>query len=827
MDIDKSKLQKQFSKDWQKHYNLEVFANRGFARKLCPSCKRFFWTADRKRRKCGDSTCEPYGFIGKKVKGATDYSGTWSKFSDFFAKNGRTPINRYPTIARWRDDTLFTQASIYAFQPYVVTGDVRPPANPLVMAQPCFRFNDLENIGVTQRHYSGFVMLGQHNFISSKSRNSSGWKEDDMRLVIDAMNNFGIGDKDLTFSESVWAGGGNAGPAFEGFYKGMEFVTTVFMQYQATPSGLKELPIKTIDFGWGLERLAWLLNGTPTSYEIAFDPVDKKLAKELKLNFNTSLMKKYILNSANMDLTEVDTNKAWKTVAKRIGASEDKLKREIEQMQAFYSILDHSRTLLFALADGGLPSNSGGGYNLRFILRRALRLAEKYGWKINLGALVREHAQALSGNYRPRQAADVSGRELIESGQIPMYPELVTALPSVESILEFETGKHLESQIKTASVMGNIFQKKKKITTDDLVTLYDSKGVLPEDIKAQAEKDKIKFVIPSNFYSVLADRHTAQKPTKLKENINVKDLPETKALYYADENLSEFTAKVIAVIDNKYVVLDRTAFYPVGGGQLTDTGTLNGKEIVGAEKVGGVILHEIVSGNFREGQMVNGQIDWNRRKALTRNHDATHIINGVVHSYLGNHIWQAGSEVGPDKARLDITHFAPLTQKDLQNIERLANEVVFSDLPITKITYPKDQAEKKFGFRIYQGGFIPGADIRILEIPGIDVEACGGTHGSKTSETGFIKILGSKKIQDGVVRIEFTAGPKAIEELHKRENLLLESAEAFSVPIEQLPKTSKRFFEDWKKLKKEVEKLSQMSKLQQQQPQVQSNQKKK
>ena len=816
MDIDKKKLANQFAKAWKTHYDLEVFKNRNFVRKKCASCKRSFWTADKNRKKCGDSICEPYGFIGKKVKGATDYTGTWAKFSDFFCKNGRTSINRYPTIARWRDDTLFTQASIYAFQPYVVTGEVRPPANPLVMAQPCFRFNDLDNIGITQRHYSGFVMLGQHNFISSKTNSTHNWKEGDMKLVLDAMNNFGIPDKDITFSESVWAGGGNAGPAFEGFYKGMEFVTTVFMQYQATQSGLKELPIKTIDFGWGLERIAWLLNGTPTSYEVVFDPVDKKLARDLKVNFDSALVKKYVLNSANMDFTEVDGAKAWKNVARKMKVSEDKLRIEIEKMQAFYSILDHSRTLLFALADGGLPSNSGGGYNLRFILRRALRLAEKYGWKIDLKSLAREHALALSGNYNPRNVSDVAGRELLETGQIPMYPELVAALPGVEKVLDIEQSKYLESQQKAASVMGNIFEKKNKLTTEDLITLYESKGILPEDLKALADKQKVKFEVPQNFYSILASRHTEQKSSKPKETINVKSYPETKALYYDDENLREFSAKVLGVIDGKYVVLDKTAFYPTGGGQLTDTGTLNGKEIVGAEKVGGVILHEVLSNTFRENQLVIGKIDWERRKALTRNHDATHIINGVVRTYLGNHIWQAGSEVGPDKARLDITHFSPLTQKEIQDIEKLANEVVFSNANITKITYPKDRAERKFGFRIYQGGFVPGADIRVLEIEGVDVEACGGTHGSRTGETGFIKILGSKKIQDGVVRIEFTAGSKAVEEMHKRENLLYESANTFSIPVEQLPKTSSRFFEDWKKQRKDLEKYKSIVKAEQQ-----------
>jgi len=449
-------------------------------------------------------------------------------------------------------------------------------------------------------------------------------------------------------------------------------------------------------------------------------------------------------------------------------------------------------------------------------LRRALRLAEKYGWKIDLKSLAREHALALSGNYNPRNVSDVAGRELLETGQIPMYPELVAALPGVEKVLDIEQSKYLESQQKAASVMGNIFEKKNKLTTEDLITLYESKGILPEDLKALADKQKVKFEVPQNFYSILASRHTEQKSSKPKETINVKSYPETKALYYDDENLREFSAKVLGVIDGKYVVLDKTAFYPTGGGQLTDTGTLNGKEIVGAEKVGGVILHEVLSNTFRENQLVIGKIDWERRKALTRNHDATHIINGVVRTYLGNHIWQAGSEVGPDKARLDITHFSPLTQKEIQDIEKLANEVVFSNANITKITYPKDRAERKFGFRIYQGGFVPGADIRVLEIEGVDVEACGGTHGSRTGETGFIKILGSKKIQDGVVRIEFTAGSKAVEEMHKRENLLYESANTFSIPVEQLPKTSSRFFEDWKKQRKDLEKYKSIVKAEQQ-----------
>src|SRR3989344_5274947 len=240
--LTKKDLFKQFQKDWKQHYALKVFEERGFARKQCRACKKFFWTLDKKRTKCGDSSCEQYSFIGKKVvKQAFDYTDTWTEFANFFKSKGRTVIPRYPTIARWRDDTWFVQASIYDFQPHVVSGEVRPPANPLVVPQPCFRFNDIENIGVTSRHYSGFVMIGQHNFVSSAGHVGH-WKDEDVCLVIDVLKHFGINEKEISMVENVWMGGGNAGPCFELFVRGLEILTMVMMQFSVTDDGLKELP---------------------------------------------------------------------------------------------------------------------------------------------------------------------------------------------------------------------------------------------------------------------------------------------------------------------------------------------------------------------------------------------------------------------------------------------------------------------------------------------------------------------------------------------------------------------------------------------------------
>ncbi|MFH0869082.1 MAG: alanine--tRNA ligase-related protein [archaeon] len=827
MTSDKKSLRKQFSKDWQKHYALQIFSSRGFVRKRCSRCKTFFWTLDRARRKCGNSTCEPYSFIGKAIA-KTDYVDTWHRFAKFFEKNGRTIIPRYPTIARWRDDTWFTQASIYCFQPHVVSGEVKPPANPLVIAQPCFRFNDIENIGLTSRHNGGFVMLGQHNFIP-EAAHVEHWKDEDIGLVIDCLKSFGLKEKGLTFAEDVWMGGGNAGPSFEVFYGGMEILTTVFMQYAIVKDRLEELPLKVVDFGWGLERLAWLLNGTPTSYEITFDPVDKFFARKVKFTPDSGFLKKFSRYNANLDFDDpdVDVDSALASIAKKMKMKLPALKERLAQIQAFYSILDHARTLLFALADGALPSNSGGGYNLRFILRRALRMAERYNWQADLKELVREFARAFSGG-RGRHVTGLGkdgDEELMESGLQPMYPELEERLPDVEKILDVEIRKYNETKQKISAVLGELFKKKRSITEPELISFYDSQGIMPEDVVAAAEKANVRVKLPDNFYSKVASLHTEKKSESVKTTINVAGIGATQLLYYADEYAREFSAKVLKIIDGKYVVLDKTLFYPQSGGQFSDTGTINNKPVLNVSKIGNTVVHDVENPNFREGQFVIGKIDWKRRYQLMRHHTATHIINGAIRSVLGNHVWQAGAEKTPEKARLDFTHFSNLTPEEMQLIERRANEAVLANIPVKKTIMPKDAAEKKYGFRLYQGGAVPGASIRVIETEGLDVEACGGTHLNNTGEAGFIKVTGSKKIQDGVVRIEFVAGLRALDEMQSHQKLLTDSATVFNVPADQLPKTCARFFDEWKSQRKEIEKYKQQS--QPQKPQVKQEQKNK
>jgi alanyl-tRNA synthetase len=176
-----------------------------------------------------------------------------------------------------------------------------------------------------------------------------------------------------------------------------------------------------------------------------------------------------------------------------------------------------------------------------------------------------------------------------------------------------------------------------------------------------------------------------------------------------------------------------------------------------------VIVHRVDAEpvGWKPGINVKGHVDESRRRQLAQHHTVTHIINGVAKQVLGNHIWQAGAEKTEEKGRLDITHYDSLDQKQLDEIERKANQIIADAIPVESMILPKDEAEKRFGFRLYQGGAIPGHTLRVLRIADLDTEACGGTHLRNTSEAVKIIILGTKKIQDGIVRIEYVAGNRA------------------------------------------------------------------
>lgn len=740
----KQELLKKFSSEADKYYRVSIFDELGFVRKRCKNCGKHFWTLDESRELCPDQPCSEYEFIGRSPTGLRlNYVESWKAIENFFVKEGHTKISRYPVVARWRPDLYFTVASIIDFQ-RVEEGRVvfDLPANPLIVPQMCLRFNDIENVGVTGRHYTSFCMIGQHAY------NDKGgyWKDRTIELDFRLLNEvFKVPKEEIVFVEDVWIGYGAFGYSLEYFVRNLELGNAVFTEFEGSPENYKIFAPGVVDMGAGLERFVWLQHGTATSYDAVFGDVARKFMDIVGLEKNEDVLKKYYLIVGKLDIKELeDPEEEKKRIGRLANLTDYELQAYVYPMESMYIILDHARTLLFAIADGALPSNVGGGYNLRVILRRALDAIKRRSWNIELEEVMAWIAESL--------------RE--------MYPELIESLDAVREVIGVEKKRYEITRERAISIIDKL--KGEELTTEKLVELYDSHGITPELLKER----KVISRVPQDFWIKLTEKHLGQKvKDEIKFEIDVSSLPPTEKLFYQDRNLFEFEAKVLKVIGD-FVVLDRTAFYARAGGQEPDKGTINGSMVIDVVKVGDVILHKVKPPLPREGEKVKCVIDVERRLALMRHHTATHIINGVARKVLGPWVWQHSAFKEENYARLDITHHSRLTPEQVAKIEEEANKVVMQNIPIEFLLLPRGEAEKRFGFRIYQGGAVPTRELRIINIPGLDVEACGGLHCSTTGEVGYIKIMKSERIQDGIERLEFVAGIPAIRLARNQDEVI-------------------------------------------------------
>ena len=710
---------------------------------------------------------------------------TWKKIEEYFTKHGHTSLEAYPTVARWRDDLYFTIASISDFQPYAVSGEVEPPANPLIIPQQCIRFPDISNVGVTGRHYTTFVMVGQHAF-NTKKTGQFYWKDEAITHDLGYLSHLGIDEKHLVFNEDVWAGGGNFGPCIEYFADGLELGNCVFMQYEELPGGAsRELSTKVIDMGAGLERLSWITHGSPVSYDIVFGDAVGKIKKKAGIKVDEKLFLEYAKLSGVLDADEAADQFGIErlAIAAKLGMSLEEMARTFAPLHASYACADHLKTILFTSTDGMLPSNSGGGYNLRMILRRVFGFDGEFALGLDYAGVLEAHAHHLRD----------------------IFPKLQQGVPTAISVIDEEQKKYAAGKEKGRGKVASILSRGKTLGIDELKRLYESDGI-PAELVAEIAREKgLKVEIPENFYSLLRKEDETGEPIEPK--IDVEGTEKTKTLFY--DSVEEFDAKVLAV-KGKYVVLDHTAFYPEGGGQIFDTGQLDGKRVKNVQKEKGVILHEVEqAASFKTGQSVHGKVDAERRKQIAIHHTSIHLINACAREILGQHIWQAGSYKDEHKAHIDLTHYRKITWEELEKIEQLANKYVSDGLPVKTEVLGRNEAEQRYGFRLYQGGAVPGKELRVVSIGDIDHQACGGTHNynKSTADFGLVKIAKREGVQDGVERVVIKAGPEAIKHIQEREKLLREAAEALSVPEDQLKTTALRFFNEWKERGKELEKL--------------------
>jgi len=758
----KEALKAKFSADYKRYYLVDLFRRKGFVRKKCTNCGKHFWTLDEKRTRCDDQPCSPYSFIGDSpVRAKFDYVDTWKKIESFFKRNGHASVKRYPVVSRWRPDLYFTVASIIDFQ-RVDGGKVvfELPTNPLVVPQMCLRFNDVPTVGVNGKHGTSFCMIGQ----TALANKQGYWKDRCIDLDFELLTKvFGIPEDEITFIEQVWLGYGAFGYSLEYFVRGVETGNAVFTAFEGNPE--KYVPLKegVVDMGAGLERFNWLSQGTPTAYDAYLSIVLKRMREDNRLEYDEDLFLRYARLSGEINLDEYrNLDEAKGKIARTLNTDISTLARQFGALEAMYAIADHSRTLLFAIADGMLPSNSGGGYNLRMVFRRASNFINHYKFKLVIADLVNWHI-----DYLRR-----------------MYPELEEHREDVVKVLEVEGSRHASSSERISKIVSDISTSGKPVSTEQLIRLYDSDGVTPEQlIEAGAS-----VTMPEDFYETVQARHLTRKLEEPKPPFDAEKLPATKLLYYDDGASLDFGARVLKVVEGKYIVLNQTVFYPRGGGQEPDKGTLGGAKVVDVEKYGDIVVHKVQGKVPRPGTKVECHVDARRRGRITQIHTATHILNGSSRQVLGPWVWQHSAFKEEDYGRIDITHFSHLTAMEVQRIEDLANEIVRRNLRVTNTFMPRGEAEAKYGFRLYQGGVVPVKLVRVVNIGGWDIEACGGTHTRATGEVGLIKITKVERIQDGVERLEFVAGAAAVEHMHRMDSSLEELSSILGTQRENLPK---------------------------------------
>ena len=767
-----------------KDYELEFFRSNGFQRRQCRTCGKHFWTLG-ENDTCGEAPCVEYQFIGKPLlRERQSVHEMRESFLSFLEKNGHARISRYPITARWRDDVFFTQASIYGFQPWVIQGVVEPPANPLGISQTCVRFNDIDNVGKTGSHFTMFEMMAHHVF--NKKGKEIYWKDRTTELCHEFLTKVqGLDPKLVNYSEAWWEGGGNAGPCLEVLLGGVEVATLVFMSYAVENGSQRPMDIQVVDTGYGLERLTWISQGTPSAYEAVFGDVLEELKRLSGTRVEDAILAEYSKAAGSMKIeTAADVRALKADAAARLGMNADDFIKQVRPFESMYVVCDHTRALMFMLSDGVVPSNVRQGYFARLLVRRALREMSQLGIEKKLSEIVARQVDYFAQDF----------------------PDLRENRSEIIKLVDVEQEKYRETLVKGRGIVQRLEaseKAKKKITEEELVELYDSHGLNPEVV---AEFASHPVTIPDDFYKKVAARHSKVERDELEPEIKLPEgLPATKLLFYKDPSKYKFRAKVLAV-EGDLVVLDKTYFYAESGGQESDHGTMKDMKVAHVDKVGNVVVHR-VEGEMQAvvGKLITSTIDVDRRKRLQRHHTATHVINGAARKILGNHIWQTGAHKGVDLARLDITHYADLTPDELERIELLSNETVLSGTKVNSSFMERNVAEKRYGFRLYQGGAVPGKEIRVVRIGDFDVEACGGIHCKNTLEVGAIKILRTKRIQDGVVRLEFVSGMPAVEQMMGLWNSVTDASTKLNTVPEKIHEAVDKLMADRKYLAKELD----------------------
>lgn len=752
-----------------------------------------------------------------------------SEFLRFFKDRGHTIVKSSPLIPRDDPTLLFTNAGMVQFKRCFLGEEKRPYVR-AASSQKCMRaggkHNDLENVGYTARHHTFFEMLGNFSFgdYFKKEAIEFAWeflvgylKLPPERLYAtvhegDAEMNLGP-DNDarelwarylpeeriLSFStkDNFWAMGdtGPCGPCSEiiidqGPESGcgspdckpgcdcdryLELWNLVFMQFDRKPDGtLVPLPRPSIDTGMGLERIAAVVQGVPSNYDIdLFRPIMEKI-EELS--------------------------------GHRYGSDKSK-------DVSIKVIADHSRAATFLVGDGVLPSNEGRGYVLRRVIRRALR-----------------HGRFLGLDRPFLHEVALAVMESMEDA----YPELMENRKYITEVIKYEEERFSETLDFGLKLLNQEIERLKDtghrtIPGELVFKLHDTYG-FPTDIVTDMARS-IGFDVDFIGYESLMKEQRERSRLHWKgsgevglEGVYREILHEVGKTEFLGYEALEAEGRVLAIIeggsrtgyaakgDKVELIVDKTPFYGEAGGQVGDRGIIQGPGgsvvIRDTKKLpGDLIVHigEITEGSLRVGERVRLVVDAEARADTARHHTATHILHAVLRRVLGEHVKQSGSLVAPDRLRFDFTHFRALTSEELETVENLVNEEIRKNRSVQVNQMSYDEALKTGAIALFEEKY--GEIVRVVEVPGLSKELCGGTHVNETSDIGAFFILHESGIAGGVRRIEAVAGRAAVRWVQNQRRMLKQLSDMLRVPVESLQDRVERLIEREKQLEKEVESL--------------------
>src|SRR6266853_2016312 len=732
-----------------------------------------------------------------------------SAFLEFFRRNGHEVRPSGSLVPHGDPTLLFTNAGMNQFKDVFLGFDKRDYLR-ATSSQRCVRaggkHNDLENVGYTARHHTFFEMLGNFSFGDYFKREAihfawdfliytlgldparlwcTVYRDDDEAAEIwlkdigvspqrfarlgEASNFWAMGDtgpcgpcSEIFYDHGAGIAGGPPGSAEEEGDRYVEIWNLGFTQFERAADGkLKPLPRPSVDTGMGLERIAAVMQGVHSNYDI-------------------DLFRNLIRAAGQLAGTSVLTSNSLRVIA------------------------DHIRASTFLVVDGVLPSNEGRGYVLRRIIRRALR----HGYKLGI-------QEPFFYKLVPVLEEEMGGA----------YPELTRGRAQAERVLQQEEERFAETlangMVLLEGAIRNL-QGAKVIDGDTVFKLYDTYG-FPVDLTADVARERGLEIDQTRFEAAMQEqRRRSQEASKFGVDRSGGASLDAHTLFQGYEGLSG-SGRVVALLkqgapvdalvagEQGEVVLDRTPFYAEAGGQVGDAGELSAPGVrfvvEDTQKRGAAYSHlgQLAQGSLRVGDTLEAQVNGPRRQATALNHSATHLLHAALRKVLGTHVQQKGSLVGPDRLRFDFAHFQPVTPEELREIERIVNAQIRANIPAE--TRLMDYEGAVAGGAIALFGEKYDKDVRVLRLGEFSMELCGGTHVQRAGDIGLFKIVSEGGVASGVRRIEALTGQAALDYVDQNEVLLRDLAAMVRGTREELKDKVREQLERARQMEREIRTL--------------------